>query len=347
MTLYSAVPVLDGAGAPQGAVLVSQSTFRILQALYRVRLDIFRVLLASLGAAAVISLLLSRTIARPLVALRNQAEALLDGRGRLQGRFHTPGRRDEIGDLARSLEGLRVRLDAHIREIQAFASDVSHEFKNPLASIRSASELLAQVEDAGERKRFLELIEREVARLEQLLSGVREVGVLDAGGGGEDRETLDLVALVGGVLEADALRGGDKVIVRAAEGALPVRACSARLSRAIENLLDNAASFSPDGQPVELEIARDAGEAIVRVLDRGPGIPEEHGERIFERFFSHRPTDAGDPASPAHTGLGLPIARAVIESEGGRLRVRNRPGGGACFELRLPLATDPGHPSAA
>jgi two-component system sensor histidine kinase ChvG len=334
VTLYSAVPVLQD-GHPHGAVLVSQSTYRILQALYRVRSDVFRVFLATLAAAVVLSLLVSHTIARPLERLRNQAEALVARRGRLLGRFETPQRLDEIGDLARSLEALRARLDLHIRGVEAFASDVSHEFKNPLASIRTAAEMLAEVDEPDQRERFLAVVEREVARMERMLSGVREISRLDVGVGGEDREEVDLEALVRGVVESHHMRQGTPTVLRPAAEPLRVLASPGRLGRAVANLLDNAASFNPPGLPVEIEVRRDAGFSSLRVLDRGPGVPPEHRERIFDRFFSYRP-DADERGAASHTGLGLSIARAIAESEGGRIEVRNRDGGGACFELRMP-----------
>ena len=109
------------------------------------------------------------------------------------------------------------------------------------------------------------------------------------------------------------------------------------VTRALENLIDNAAGFTPPHAAVEVALDREGGEARVRVLDRGPGVRPEHRERIFERFFSDRP----DPrARDTHAGLGLPIARAVAESEGGRLNAQDRDGGGAVFELRLPIAPD-------
>ncbi|MBW2235350.1 MAG: HAMP domain-containing protein [Deltaproteobacteria bacterium] len=333
VTLYSALPVVD-AGRVVGAVLVSQSTYRILQALYRVRVDVLRVFLASLAAAVVLSLLVSHTIARPLVALRNQAEALLE-RGRLRGRFEIPGRRDEIGDLARSLEVLRGRLEEHIRGIESFASDVSHEFKNPLASIRTATELLAEVEAPDERKHFAALVSREVARMERLLSTVREMSRLDAGLPADDRGAVDLRELCEGVAEAQRLRG--VVVELSGAPSLPVVTSPERIVRVLENLMDNAAGFSPAGATVEVELAREDGCARIRVLDRGPGIPEAHASRIFERFFSYRP--AG-PDDSVHSGLGLAIARALAESESGTLAGWNRDGGGACLQLSLPLARE-------
>jgi two-component system sensor histidine kinase ChvG len=336
VTLYSALPVVVDE-TPVGAVVVSQSTYRILQALYRVRVDVLRVFLASLAGAMVLSLLMSRTIARPLVALRNQAESLLE-RGRLRGRFETPKRRDEIGDLARSLEALRTRLEDHISGVEAFASDVSHEFKNPLASIRTASELLADVEEPAQRKRFAAMVEREVARMERLLSDVREISRLDAGVPAEDRSDLDLCELVEGVAEAHRLRGGGAIEVRG-PASLVVMASPERVTRIVENLVDNAAGLSPSEVPVEIEIEAAPSGALLRVLDRGPGVDGAHAEKVFDRFFSYRPDDGADPSRSEHSGLGLPIARAVAEAEGGSLDYRPRPGGGSCFELRLASAS--------
>jgi signal transduction histidine kinase len=104
-----------------------------------------------------------------------------------------------------------------------------------------------------------------------------------------------------------------------------------------ENLVENAASLSPAGSLIEVDSQRAAGEVVVTVADRGPGIPEAHMHRIFERFFSYRP----DTDRRAHMGLGLPIARAVVEGHGGRITARNRPGGGAEFEVRLPAGAEP------
>lgn len=336
VTLYSAIPV-RAAGETVGAVLVSQSTYRILQHLYEVRLAVLQVFLVSLGAAVVLSLLVSRTIASPLRRLRNQAEALLDGRGRLRGRFDLPtlpSRVDEIGDLARSLEALRARLEQHIRDVEAFASDVSHEFKNPLASIRTAAEMLAELDDPVERKRFADLVAREVARMEHLLADVRELSHLDTRPDPGGREPLDLGRFLGGLLEARRLRGELGVRLELPEKAVVARASPERLTRVLENLLDNAASFSPGAHSVVLSLACEGPVARVRVADRGPGVPESHREQIFERFFSYRPEAA--PSGSRHTGLGLAIARALAEADRGTLEVTARPGGGSIFVLSLP-----------
>jgi len=106
------------------------------------------------------------------------------------------------------------------------------------------------------------------------------------------------------------------------------------LPQLLGNVLDNALSFSPPGGAVKVELAREEGFARVRVDDQGPGIPEAHRERIFDRFFSWRPSEGKE----GHSGLGLAIARAIAEGYGGSIRAGERPGGGARLEVRLPAS---------
>lgn len=335
VTLYAAIPIRYGRRVT-GVALVSQSTYAILQALYAVRRDIFLVVLASVAVAAVLSLLVSTTIARPLRRLSAEAWAITDRRGRLQRSFRASGRRDEIGDLSRALEQLTNRLREHVAFVEAFASDVSHELKNPLASIRSATELLAEVEDPAERRRFLSLVEREVARMEKLLSAVREASVIDARLEDEERSVLDLRALLDCVLEGYRVRtdGGIAFDLRCEEPSLFVQGAPDRLTQVLENLLDNAVSFSPRGGTIRVELERKSGSVRATISDEGPGVAPEHAERIFQRFFTYRPGHEQN----GHVGLGLPIAKAILEGHSGTISALARPGG-ASFEICLPAAT--------
>ena len=177
--LHIAIPIrIDGEVA--GAVVVSQSTRRIMSALYAVRLDVFQVFLASFAVAIVLTLLMATTIARPLARLRRRAEEILDRRGRLRGGFEPSQRSDEIGDLERALSQLTRRLEEHLRYTEAFASDVSHEFKNPLAAIRTAADMALEVSDPEEQRRFLGMIQGDIARMERLLTEAREISRVDA-----------------------------------------------------------------------------------------------------------------------------------------------------------------------
>lgn len=333
LTLYAALPI-RAAGGASGVVLVSQSTWRILQRLYDVRLRMFEVVIVALAFAVVLTGLASFTIVRPLRQLRDDAEALVDGRGRLTRRFRGTRRADEIGELARALEALTGRLDAHLRFTERFAADVTHEFRNPLASIRASAETLADVQTREQHAQFLKRIEEDIRRLETLLAGVRDITHVDARLEEEPWSTVLLDVLM---CDSASARGVP-VDVTVHGGPLSVEGTPDRLAQVIDNLLDNAEGFTPAGARIEMTGERRGPEVRVSVRDHGAGIPDAHLERVFERFFSHRPDQAG---SRTHAGLGLAIARRIAEGHGGTLTAVNHAHGGAVFTLTLP-ARPPG-----
>ncbi len=336
LTLNSAVPVRSD-GRVVGAVVVSQSTYRILGALYAVRLRVFEIVIASVLAAALLTAFMAARIVRPLVRLRHAAAAL-GARGTVApATFPGSERRDEIGDLARGLEELTRRLDAHVRLLESFAADVSHEFKNPLTSIRTAAEMLGESADAADRRRFLAMLTRDVDRLERLVSGVHELARIDARLGHEDAAPIDLAAFVSDFVAGRRLTTPCPIELEVAEkhGGYRVRASPERLAQVLENLVANATSFAPSGTAVTVSVARHEGWCSVSVTDQGPGIPAEHLARVFDRFFTYRP----DGRRTDHAGLGLAIARAIVEGYGGSLVAVNAAGGGASFEVRLPAAS--------
>jgi two-component system sensor histidine kinase ChvG len=334
LILYVAVPMRTSAGV-QGAVLVSESTYPILQDLYAVRLGILRIVMLSVAMAVALSLYVTATIVAPLRRLRMEARSILDRTGRLRGRFAGSKRRDEIGELSRALERLTRRLDVHLRFVETFASDVAHEFKNPLASIRTAAEMLADVDEPEQRQRFHAMVNKEIARLEKLLSGVREITMLDAAIAREPFTIVALPDLLTQIVEGFRLRMRSRVTYELAlEAEGNVRGSSERLAQAFENILDNAASFTPDGGTIRLSLQREGASLVIRCDDEGPGIPESHIARVFDRFFSYRPEEG----RAGHTGLGLSIVKTVIEAHGGRVNATNRSEGGTRFEIVLPAA---------
>lgn len=343
VTLYSAIPVRSGKQVV-GAVLVSGTTLRILADLYQVRLAVFQVVLASMLVAVLLTIIASTTIVRPLRRLRGEALALIDRRGRLRidrnpgATFGGSRRTDEIGDLARALELLSRRLGEHIAFVEAFAGDVSHELKNPLASIRGAAEMLEDVEEPEQRRELLDLVQREVARLEHLLKEVREMARLDAEVEAEARPTVQLETLLPALVEGARRRAPPRVAIELEiDGApVPVKAAPERLAQVVENLLDNAMSFAPAGSAVAVRLRRGATRARLAVRDRGPGIPEQHLQKVWARFFSYRPPGTGD--GKPHTGLGLAIVKAIVEGYSGSVSGTNLADGGAEFEVTLPLA---------
>jgi two-component system sensor histidine kinase ChvG len=337
VNLYSAIPVLSGEEVI-GAVLVSRSTYGILLNLYRVRLDIIKIFLLSLIFSLALSLVLSFTIIRPLKKLRSQAEEVLDKRGRLSGRFVGLKGRDEIGDLSRSLSGLSDKLEKRIAYIDNFTADLLHELKNPLAAIRGMVEL--SLGSPRKEEQLLRGIGDEENRMERFLARLRELGRVDNDPGGGAAESIDLGVFIPVLLQR--YRPPPQVVFKnESPGPAVVEMNPDRLIQALCNPIDNGISFSPPGGAVRITLARqETGFLIITIDDEGPGIREESRALYFNRFYSER----AEADREGHSGLGLPIVKAVAEGCGGFCSLENRRDGrdgkppGCRFTLGLPEA---------
>ena len=311
----------------------------------RMRLGI--VLALALAATIGLSLFLARTIVLPLRKLARAAARVRLGRARQVTVPRLPDRRDEIGALARSVsdmtEALRHRIDA----TDAFAADVSHELKNPIASLRSALDGLASVEQKDLRSQLLSIAQDDVRRLDRLVTDIAEASRIDAQLSRTRFEPADLGQMIEGMIEAREARGIDNRVrlafARPRRDVAVVMGEEARLALVIDNLLDNAISFSPSGGLVQITATVANDEVLVSVEDEGPGVPLNERETVFRRFHSVRPEGDG---FGKHSGLGLAIARSIVEGHQGRIIISDREDAlrGARFEVYLPLAHlgDPG-----
>ena len=252
-----------------------------------------------------------------------------------------PRARDEIGLLARAVSDMSQSLRQRIDEIEAFAADVTHELKNPLASLRSAVDGLERVEDPELKRRLLDIAREDVCRLDRLISDITEAARTDAELARAPFEPVDLGQLIEQLVaswESRRDKGDARIaFARPRMGTAVVMGEPDRLARAIDAIIDNAISFSPPGGLVEIAAARVGDEVRVRIEDEGPGVPGEAREAIFNRFHSVRPEgeDFG-----RHSGLGLAIAQAIVEGHDGEIDVQDRDDApsGARFIIRLPAA---------
>jgi two-component system sensor histidine kinase ChvG len=196
--------------------------------------------------------------------------------------------------------------------------------------------MLAVAERGEDKARFLAVVEQEIARSERLLASVREMGRLDAPEIAAQRERVDLCALTRQLVESFRVRDEDGIALDLRLPDRPIERIGSpeRYAMLIENLLENAVSFSPPGGTVEVELAEEAGAVRLAVADQGPGVPEAHRTRVFDRFFSYRPGSDGKE----HSGLGLAIVKTIAEAQGGGATVENRPEGGARFVVYLSAA---------
>jgi signal transduction histidine kinase len=214
-------------------------------------------------------------------------------------------------------------------------SRIGHELKNPLASIRGLATTGVKLYGSmteEERLEFFRLIDLEAARLGRLIDQAATAMRIQAGSLRYDVRPEDLGRLVRDVAEATA--PGDHPLEVDAEPGIVVQADRGRLSETLEDVLDNAARFSPPDAPIEVRVARGGDvSALLEVCDRGPGVPPEHREGVFEMFASWRP--AGYEETPG-AGLGLFIARSHVLAMGGRMDLEGRDGGGTMLRITLP-----------
>jgi two-component system, OmpR family, sensor histidine kinase ChvG len=313
------------------------------------RWGIVRVSLFAAMVTIVLSLILANTIAGPMQRLSAAAERV---RHSVKSRAEIPDftdRTDEIGHLSGALRDMTHALYRRIDAIESFAADVAHELKNPLTSLRSATETLPLAKDSEAKERLLEIIQHDVRRLDRLISDISDASRLDAELAREVATPVDMAELLRATVSLfnDIHRDDTPEVVveiSYAAGAHPYRVTGheSRLSQVIVNLLDNAISFSPPGGRVAVLANRKGSEIHIAVEDAGPGIAPENLERIFERFYTDRPQENFGQNS----GLGLNISRQIVVAHGGRLSAENRTptggntngGGGARFVIQLPAA---------
>ncbi len=308
-------------------------------------------ILKGFGVAALVTLMLSivlaHTIARPI---RQLSEAAEDGRRREKApldlaRVDIPDlsqRGDEIGQLSIALRRMTGALYQRIDAIESFAADVAHEIKNPLTSMRSAVESFRAARNDEQRAQLLAVIEQDVRRMDRLVTDIANASRLDAELVREQRERFDLLELMTAVISiTESVCENRRVRLKldAAVKTAPIRGLEERLAQVFLNLLDNAASFSPEDGLITVTLAHcrlNGAEAWrVDVIDEGPGVPHENLESVFERFYSERPEEHG---FGEHSGLGLNICRQIVEAHGGRIWCENRTDrSGAVFSVSLPL----------
>ena len=343
--------------ATRGALLLlSTQGGDIDRVITSARLAQLRFFLVLAVVMLVLSLSLANTIAEPVRRLADAAERVRRG---IRSRQQIPdftARSDEIGHLSRALRDMTQALYNRLDAIESFAADVAHELKNPLTSLRSALETLPRVNAGHSRDRLIAVMQHDVRRLDRLISDISDASRLDAELTRGEAGPVDVAALLRAVVSMaqDSARGGVRV-----ELSIPVRrgknasadyfvlGHDSRLAQVVTNLIDNACSFSEPGGVVRVALERTSARkepegnksvdhVVITVDDDGPGIPPHALERIFERFYTDRPSQGFGQNS----GLGLSISRQIVEAHGGRIWACNRPAELASVRVGSPERDD-------
>jgi two-component system sensor histidine kinase ChvG len=334
--------------AVRGALMLSTQGADIDDMVEAERLAILKVFLIAAAVMVVLSILLAGTIAEPVRRLAEAAESV---RRRIRSRVEIPDftrRRDEIGHLSGAFRDMTNALYSRIEAIESFAADVSHELKNPLTSLRSAVETLPLAKTDESRGRLLAIIQHDVSRLDRLISDISDASRLDAELQRQESTPVDFARLLSTLVAvANEVKRDDGVTVTLHfEGgggrAFFVPGHDSRLGQIVDNLIENARSFSPPNGTVRVTCRRVKSNIEISVDDDGPGVRPDVLEKIFERFYTDRPHQGFGQNS----GLGLSISKQIAEAHGGTIWVENRTGAldadgmptvlGARFVVRLP-----------
>ncbi len=236
-------------------------------------------------------------------------------------------RRDEIGDLSLVLRDMTEGLYNRIDDIANFAADVAHEIKNPLTSLRSASDTLRVAKTEAQREKLIDIIQQDVSRMDRLITDISKASKVDANLARETAQTLDVGEIaenIVGFYQQTRSKDGPGVVDASAidkDSPIYIRAYETPFAQVLRNLIDNALTFSPKTGAVTVTAKKDRNRVVFTVDDEGPGIPEDNLETVFERFYTQRPKGA---SFGSHSGLGLAICRQIITAHRGSIHAENR-----------------------
>ncbi len=342
-------PVTIG-GVIAGALVLTSAEGEIDRLVGYEREQILQMFIIALLVSVGLSLVLASTIANPLADLATAAELGRDRDARKMspGRVRIPdltARPDEIGRLSVAMRGMVSALYERIDANEQFAADVSHEIKNPLASLRSAVGSLRMVKKEDHREKLLDVIEHDVRRLDRLVSDISNASRLDSELVKEEEEEFNLIKTLTGLTEFLGDQAREKNVAFLTDfpsEAIRVHGLEGRLAQVFVNLITNAISFCEDGDAVRVWARKRENRVLIVVEDTGPGIPEQALTKVFKRFYSDRPeTHFGN-----NSGLGLSISKQIVEAHGGVIWAENiRPTNadptseplGARFVVGLPI----------
>jgi two-component system sensor histidine kinase MprB len=320
------VPLANGV-----ALQLARPLNEVDRELHRLGVILLVVLIGGVGLAAAGGAFVSRATLAPVRRVTVAAERVAQTRDASE-RVTATGR-GELSRLAGAFNTALAALEGSIETQKRFVADASHELRTPLTSLQTNIEVLARAPDLepAKRERLLRDLVRETQEMKRIVEGLLELA--RSGRGDLEHRPVRLDELVLDTIERVAPRH-DAVTFASSLAETTVDGDPVRLERAVSNLLENAAKWSPPGGAVDVTLA----DGVLRVRDRGPGVAEEDRAHVFERFYR-----AADARSLPGAGLGLAIVKEVADAHGGRVAVEDVDGAGACFALTLPTVNGPAH----
>jgi len=323
-----------------GYIVVSEEANDILNAVKERQAFIIRTVLAVALVILIFSLFLNKYILKPIGLLVTFSEAIKKKSNKNIDIKNFFVREDEIGKLTKSIDEMTKELQKRTTRAETFSNDLAHEIRNPLASLKSASELLDKTTEKKESEKLLTIINHDVERIERLITDYSQMLKDEASWSREQMSKVNLIEIITNVADdfrQDLKNQNKKIQISIKKKIVSknghyILGIENRLEQVIANLLDNSISFSDDNKKIEIEVEETSNNLVILIKDEGPGFSETSPQKIFKRFYSNRPKSFGK-----HSGLGLNIVKNIVELHEGTISASNRLNkGGAQVEVLLP-----------
>jgi two-component system sensor histidine kinase ChvG len=323
-----------------GYIVVSEEANDILNAVKERKAFIIRTVLAVALVILIFSLFLNKYILKPIGLLVKFSEAIKKKSNKNIDIKNFFVREDEIGKLTRSIDEMTKELQKRTTRAESFSNDLAHEIRNPLASLKSASELLDKTTAKMESEKLLKIINHDAERIERLITDYSQMLKDEASWSREQMSKINLIEIISNVADdfRQDLKNQNKQIQIKIKNKIVskngyfILGIESRLEQVIANLLDNSISFSDEDNKIEIKIEETSSNLVILIKDEGPGFSETSPQKIFKRFYSNRPKSFGK-----HSGLGLNIVKNIVELHEGTISASNRVNKrGAQVEVLLP-----------
>ena len=344
--LTVAMPIRKKYKPVLGVLLLSSDDKNINGAFNSYQKELIIAVAIAIVITAALSLYLSRSITRPIRRLASAAEKIRSDRNGRHEITEVSERNDELGELSKALTQMTDDLWQRLDAIEKFAADVAHEIKNPLTSIRSAVETASKIKDNEKRDKLLALILDDVHRLDRLITDISDSSRLDTELSREKFTAIDIAKLLLAFYElrTSQKKFGEKNLtldIMEGNAELLILGHEIRIVQVIDNIVDNAITFSPPHGNINIVVSADTKSVTITIDDQGPGIPNGKLDAIFDRFYSERPPTE---KFGLHSGLGLSICKQITEAHNGEITAENRLDHqsitkGARFIITLPRVT--------
>ena len=322
-----------------GYLAISENANEIRTAINERKSFIIRTAFVVVIVILIFSIVLNRYFLKPIKNLVNYTKIIKEKSKEKSNIEILKKRNDEIGALSKSLDDMTNDLYKRINTAENFSTDLVHEIRNPLASLKSASDIISETEDKEKREKLVKILSHDVERIERLITDYSQMLKDEVALSTEKMNKIDLISIVQSVVEdfnnIYIEKRGIKIelITNNSKKDFKILGIENRIEQILANLLDNAISFSKDKQKIIVEVEKNQNdEVILRVIDQGQGIKEKKLNKIFDRFYSNRPDKFGE-----HSGLGLNIVKNLVELHSGIIDASNNTDqGGARIEIVFP-----------